>query len=145
MKALAVVAVMIVAVSFSLPGCGGVNHEEVALQVAQEWADESITAIASDIVDGLIGEFPVLGALATSVIEEQIREHVSWSYSTPIRTAEGRYQITAAANAAVEMSIPVLGDKAFDVSLDFHLDVDTEKAAVVDSRFDPSSLAVQER
>ena len=70
------------------------DHEAVAQQT-QEWGDESIETSASDIVEALIGEFPVMGDLATSFIEEQIRENVTWSYSTPTKannlgdTAEG--------------------------------------------------------
>ena len=128
----------------TLTGCGP-NSEAVALEVAQDWASDSVTSAASNISDALLQDQPILEAIAASVVEDQIRSNVSWNFSSPRQLNGSRYEVMATANSSVTISIPILGDKTFDISGSFVLEIDTEREQVQSSRLDVSSLSIQER
>jgi hypothetical protein len=128
-------------------GCGGgsdENQEEIALQVAKDWTGESISNIAEDIADAVTLGIPVLSNLAKPLIEEQIRANVHWSYSTPVKRADSRYDVVSTASVPIVIDIPFIST-TYDVSVDYDLDIDTKERQVVDSQLNLSSLSVRER
>lgn len=144
----AALLITLVAVLFTVPltpGCSGNSPEDVALQAARDWSQESMNSIADEIGDSLAGDIPLLSKAASAAIEDQIRDGISWTFSTPVEKSERRYEVVATAHVPIEFTVPLFGDYAYDVRLDWILDVDIDKEEVVDSRMDLSSLEIQER
>jgi len=144
MARLSIIMLIILGLTLSAVSCDSENPEDVALQVAHDWTQDSVDEVASDIGSQMTGNLPVLEDIAASVIEEQIREGVSWNYSTPVKKSDGRYEVVAEAVVEVEITVPLLWTKTYDVSVDYELEVDTDSRRVVDSHLDLSSLRINE-
>ena len=138
-----VVSLLVLVVAASLVvGCGGgENKEDFASEVARTWVSDSIDEVIDEVVELVAGETPVVSQIAGGVLSEQIRNNVSWEYSTPEREAEDRYQVIAIASVAVDIDIPILGTKTYAASLPFALDVDTDAETVV--RWAPDLLSAR--
>ena len=142
-KAIGVMALLATAAVLLGAACGG--PKDVALQVAQDWTDDSMEQIASESAELLVGEVPLLKDLAASAIEGQIREKVSWGFATPIEKGNDRYEVVATASVAIDVDLPLLPDKSYDASLDFSLQVDVNEAKVASWLPVVSSVSFEER
>lgn len=118
------------------------NEKTIALQVAEDWTDESMETVAdviADLVTGLVpgvGAIPGVSGVMSSVIEGQISENISWTYSTPEKKGEGIYEIIA--KSTVNIDLPDIG--TYEISVDFPLTIDTESAEVTDWTVDTESF-----
>ena len=127
------------------PGCGGSDPGDVALQVSRDWANESIKEVSEDIGGALVGEIPVLGRMAASLIEDQIRENITWDFSATVKGPQNQYDVVATAITEAKINVPLIVDKTYAVSVDFRLEVDTDVERVTRSRLDVLSLRVEEK
>ncbi len=136
---------LLFALAFLVIGCGGESPEDIALDAAERWTTDSVASIAGDIGGAVTSDIPLLAQLASSAIEEQIREKVRWSFEPPSETGTDRYSVVARAIVGVTVPVPLVADKEYDVSVAFNLVADTGKREIVSSRIDPLSLDVQEK
>ncbi len=125
--------------------CGGDSAEAIASEVAESWASDSMTSVASDIGGAITGEIPLIAELASSAIEEQIRETVKWSFESPSEIGTNRYSVVARAAVRITVPIPLVADKEYEVSVAFNVVADTGKREVASSQIDLLSLDVRER
>ena len=121
-------------------GCGsGESQEEIATGVARTWVNTSIDDVSDTVVTLVIGEAPLLSQIAGEALAKQVHDNVAWSYSTPKREGEDKYQVTVTASVTLRVEIPLLGTKAYVASLPFILDVDTNTKTV--ERWSPNALS----
>lgn len=125
-------------------GPGGPKREDIALEVAQEWTSTSVATAATMISEALIQDQPTLQALAASLIEDQIRQNVTWDYATPTQLNGRMYEAVATATTSVSVDIPILGNKGFEVSGKFILQIDTDSREVTRTILNMPSFTVQE-
>ena len=127
-------------------GCGGgESRENIATGVARDWVNTSIDLVSEATVELIVGEKPALTQLAGGVIADQVRENLSWTYSTPKEEGEDRYSITATAVADLKIDIPLLGEREYSVSAPFNLEIDTRARAVSEWSLELLSARVEER
>ena len=130
----------LVAIISLATACGsGKSQEEIATEVASAWVNSSIGEVSDKVVDLVVGESPVLDQIAGDILADQILDNVMWSYSASKREGEYEYQVTATASVTLSAEIPLLGTKAYVVSMPFILDVDTDAMNV--SRWSPDALS----
>ena len=109
------------------------------------WVDESIEDVSDAVVQLMLGDIHGLGQIAGDALTEQIHENVEWSYSTGKSLGENKFQLSATGSVNVKVEIPLLGTKAYVVSVPFVLDVDTNSRTVDRWSPDLSSASVQEQ
>lgn len=142
-KVLGIVAVM--TASGLLFSCGGgEDPQEVAERVAREWTVTSVEEISLRVIDALIADNPILEQIAASQVADQIKQRVSWTYSTPTKENDDRYQVVATANMPVDISLAFF-QRSYDISLAFNLTIDTKEEQVINWAPDLGSLSLEER
>ena len=100
-----------------MSGCGPRGPAGVATTVAREWADGRADTVAVDLGTMLVGRFPIIGSVEPSMVTEEIRAELHWSFSRPVATEKrGRYLLTAKASARPKINAPGLPPKAYDIS-----------------------------
>ena len=109
----------------------GESEADIAERAAREWVAQSVQDTSNVIAELVGGDVPAASRLAGGLLAGQIRDNVTWTYSTPRQRHEGRYDVTATARVELKLSLPLLGDKAYAVSVAFDLEVDTTDATVV--------------
>jgi len=105
-RLLVVMLVLSVAIVPFAVGCGA-NDAEKAEEVAREWTSDSMSSISKDIAALVVSGVPGVTQAAASVIEDQIKEHVAWTYSEPVESSGGVYEVKAKATASID--IPLVG------------------------------------
>ena len=45
-------------------GCSGESQEDIALEVAENWTDDSIENVSDSVVQLVVGEYPIVSRLA---------------------------------------------------------------------------------
>ena len=139
-------SLIIVVVVALIAGCGGgESQQDIASEVAMTWVDESIEDVSDAVVQLMLGDIPGLSQIAGDALTEQIHENVEWSYSTGKSLGENKFQLSATGSVTVKVEIPLLGTKAYVVSVPFVLDVDTNSRTVDRWSPDLSSASVQEQ
>ena len=125
-------------------GCAGQSQEDIAVEVAEKWTDDSIESVADSVVQVLVGEFPIVSRLAGDILADQVKERVSWSYRGIGSEGDDTYRVVATASVNLSLSLPFIGDREYSVSLPIDLWVDTENRSV--NRWVPniSSASVRE-
>lgn len=127
-------------------GCGGgESKEDISTKAAEEWVDSSIELVSAAAVELVIADRPALTQLAGGMIADQIRDNLFWTYSVPKEESEDRYSVTATAVAELEIDLPLLGKRAYSVSLPFDLEIDTDASAVSDWSIDFDSAKAEEK
>ena len=125
-------------------GCGE-SREDITTETARAWVDQSIDEVSNTVVELVIGEVPVATQLAGQVLADKIRDNLTWTYYKPRPQDFVRYEITATAAVDFSLDIPLLGERAYVVSLPFNLEVDTDDRTVVSWWPDVLSATVEER
>ena len=124
---------------------GGKSDSEKALDLARNWVDSNTDAAADEIVKLIIGEIPVVSALAGNVIAGEINKQIQWSYSEPVSMSGSAYRVTATASVEPEFDVPLLGSKAYEISLPFVLRVDVSNEEVTGWSPDITEASVSEK
>ena len=87
-----------------------------------------------------------MGSVDPSVIEEQMRAELHWSFTSPGATrVEGRYRVIATAGARPRIDAPRLPPKSYDISAKYGLTVDTRLKKVAACRLDLSLVNISGR
>ncbi len=103
----------------------------IAARVAEAWTNGQATAAADEMVGLVIDEVSIVATLATNILAEVIRDNLDWTFSTPTNYAEDRYEVIATAVAEASIDAPLVGKKAYLVSLPFKLSIDTDAQTVI--------------
>ena len=118
----------------------------MATTVAREWADGRADSVAVDFGTMLVGRFPVIGSVEPSMVTQEIRVELNWSFSRPIASENrGRYFMTATASARPKINAPGLPPKAYDISAKYELTVDTQRGRVVGYQMAMDGLIIEDR
>ena len=109
--------------------CSSPSYDQKALEIAEQWSKTSVDAISDEVANLLVDDSPTLANLGGSLWSDQIQERINWDYSAPSCNSDGECTLTATARTDIEISVPLVIDKSWTVSLPFDLDIDA-KAAV---------------
>ena len=108
------------------------SDEEIAAEVAREWSGASIDE-ASELVMGLlVGNLPVVTQIGGGALADRIRREVSWTYSVPECRGEEQCEVTATAEADMDINIPLVLNDTATIRMPFLLDIDTGERRVTD-------------
>jgi len=110
--------------------CGSESQEDISLEVAKEWTDDSIENVSESVVQLVVGEFSIVGRLAADVLADQVKERISWSYRGIGSEGDDSYRVVATASLNLNIDIPIIGDKEYSVSLPIDLWVNTADRTV---------------
>ena len=129
----------------SLSCGGGGSQEEIALGIAEKWTDDSIENVSDSIVQTVAGELPIASRLAGNILKDQIKERASWSFRGIGTEEDDTYRVVATASVDFSISLPIVGDREYSMSLPFDLWIDTEDGLV--ERWVPkiSSVSIEEQ
>ena len=119
------------------------SDEEIALEVAQEWSSSSIDDISELAMGLLVGNAPIVTQVGGDILADKIRDHVAWSFSAASCPVEGQCEVTATANAALDINIPFVFNDTVTVELPFDLDIDTGARRVTDWDADIGAASVR--
>ena len=133
------VATLVAALLLVTQACGGKSAEETASEVARDWAASSVGNVASELGILVTDDFPILRDLTAAVINNQVQEHLAWSYSDPIKVSEGQYEVVVTASTQITLNL-LLVEKEYRVSADFILLVDTPGKLVQSWQLDIGSF-----
>jgi hypothetical protein len=86
---------------------------------------------------------PMLRDMAKSLVEDQIRQRVDWTYSSPMKVGDNMYQVTAIAGMEFNVEVLIVR-KTFGVSVAYVLTIDTQAEEVVNSALDMASFTIRE-
>ena len=140
MTKIAALLLTLMAIISLATACGsGESQEDIATEVARTWVDNSIDDVSNAVAELVTGNDPIVSQIAGGVLAEQVRDNVEWSYSTPKREGDEKYQVAVTASVTLSVELPLLGTKAYVVSLPFILDVDTNAKTV--ERWSPDALS----
>ena len=154
MRKLAVLAALLLVVSFTVASCGnGEDRARIATEVANEWVEDNIDNTSDAIAEALtlapaLGDFldavPIAKTLVANAVADQIRENLDWTFSTPSPQDEIMYRVTATAGLDVEIDPPILAARTYTVSLPFRLLIDTDARTVQEWSADFGVAAVRD-
>jgi hypothetical protein len=88
--------------------------------------------VSDEVVELVVSEYPAVARIAVTVVEDQVRDNVYWSYSTPQRETSDLYALTATASVEFEITVPLLDAQEYSASVPFALTVDTGARSVAD-------------
>ena len=137
------VATLMAALLLVTQACGGKSAEETASEVARDWAASSVSHVASELGILVTDDFLILRDLTAAVIDNQLQEHLTWSYSDPVKVSEGQYSVVATASSDITLNL-LLVEKEYRVSADFILLVDTKGERVQSWELDIGSFRATE-
>ena len=113
----------------------------MALKLAKEWTRSSI-----DNVSGMLGlavteGTPVLHNVASSLIGNQIKKKVEWTYFGPEKLSGDNYRVIATGSAPLEVGLLTLKWRS-TASADFELSIDTSEIKLLWWKMVSKSLKV---
>ena len=115
--------------------------EEVALGVAKEWTRSSIDSISGLLGLAVTEGTPVLQNVASSLIGNQIKQRVEWTYSDPEDLVGDSYRVIATGSAPLEVGLLALKWRS-TASANFEILIDTAEKRVLKWKIVPKSLKV---
>lgn len=151
-KAVAVVMTLVLAVAVFGVACGGEpDKEAIATEVAEEWVKDRMGTVSKVVAELLllspalkdtVGRLPGAESLVAGLVSKRIGDKVTWSYSAPIPESQTLYRVTATTALEMEIDLPLIGERAFAVTLPFNLLIDTDARAVEEWGVDLANAAV---
>jgi hypothetical protein len=124
--------------------CSSQEPEQIAEALARDWAKERAGDISREIATAAVGEIPIATSIVASVVAGQINDTIQWDFASPVKNSDARYEVTATASISFTVPIPILGDKAYSGSVNYELDIDTEKKEVENAKLAITSLRIKE-
>ena len=118
--------------------------EDIVSEVIKTWADANADVIVAQITERISLEVPLTGRLADTVLRTQVEDNLALVFSVPRRIGEGLYRLTVTTETVLEFDLPLIGKKAYIVSLPFNVDIDIESKTVEGWEADVSSAKVEE-
>jgi hypothetical protein len=122
----------------------GVSKEDpagVALELAREWTRSSVDNVADTLGLAVTEGTPVLDKIASSLIGNQIKQKVEWTFSDPENAAKDNFRVIATGSAPIEVGLLTVKWRS-TASADFELSIDTSKNQVLWWKMVPNSLKV---
>ena len=120
------------------------SPEDIASEVTRAWADANAGIIVAQITERISVELPLTGRLGDAVLRTQIEDNLALVFSVPRRIGDGLYRLTVTTETVFEFDLPLIGEKAYTVSLPFNVDIDVESQTVEGWEADVSSAKVEE-
>ena len=117
------------------------DPKATAMEAAREWTRSSIDSVAQMLGLAVTEGTPVLQNAASSLIRNQIKQKVEWTYSEPGNLAEDRYRVIATGSAPLQIGLLTHKWKA-TVSADFELLIDTMEKRLTKWKMVPQSFKV---
>ena len=118
---------------------------EIADGLVRLWVDDNKDIIAAEVLGALAVEVPLAGQLADTVLRAQVDENLDLVFAVPSRVSEGVYRLPVTAETEFELDLPLAGERTYEVSLPFTVDVDIRTREVADWSFDASSATVEQK
>ncbi len=129
-----------------MSGCGSRGPAGVATTVAQEWTAGRADTVAVDLGKMLVGRVPIIGSVESSMVTQEIRAELNWSFSRLVASENrGRYLLIATASAGPKINAPRLPPKACDISAKYELTVDTQRGRDVGYQMDMDGVIIEDR
>ena len=113
----------------------------MALELAKEWTRSSIDKVSDMLGLAVTEGTPVLHDIASSLIGNQIKQKVEWTFSDPESTAEDRYRVVATGSTPLEIGLLTFKWRS-TASGDFELLIDTSENQLLWWKMVPKSLKV---
>ena len=135
----------ILACTCLIASAGCTSQAGVATRIATDWVTDSTSIVTGEFVDLVVGDIPFVSQLARSVLEDQIRDSVTWEFSTPECGSNSRCEVVATASVEIVVDLPLAEPRRFTASLPFNLLVDTERRELVRWVPDLPAASVRER
>ena len=124
-----------------LSGCAPKDPADIATKVAEEWTENNIDSVSKSIA-GMSSERSVLfEKVVEMAIEKEIKDRLSWEFSTPRKISEDRYEVIVTAYAPIDLAI--MG--VHKASVNHILTIDTENELVLNAELDPGSFAFKKQ
>ena len=79
------------------------------------------------------------------MVAGQINDTVQWSFALPAKTAEARYEVIATGAISFTVPIPIVGDKKYSDSVNYELDINTNKGEVENAKLVLTSVRIKEK
>ncbi len=162
--------------------CGQEDHERIVEEVAREWAtteaediSEEIAAMATrwygprifvNVIDDSTSSSPGVaaarkeefeGRLAMEADATEIQDSIEWEFGSPIKQADGRFEVIATASISFDIAPSESSDlyfrmpglvfelrKPYSGSVDFKLEVDTTTKEVIAAKMPLISVRLRE-
>jgi hypothetical protein len=140
---LLITAALTTALLLSMQACGSESSEEVATKVAQDWTSSNVSQVASLLGELVTGDTLILRNLAAAIINDQINENITWTYSNPAKVSEDRYRVVATASSQISINLLLL-QRDYRLSGNFFLTVNTDKKQLQDWELDIGSFDITE-
>ena len=118
---------------------------EIADGLVRLWVDDNKDIIAAEVLGVLSVEVPLAGPLVDTVLRVQVDENLDLVFAVPGRVSEGVYRLPVTAETEFELDLPLVGERTYEVSLPFNVDVDIRAREVTDWSFDVSSATVEQK
>ena len=129
-----------------LAGCGPGGPGGVASDTARAWTENQTERAALDATQTLLSEFPLLRTIDEAEVEDAVREAFHWSLSSPVSgDNENQYRIKIKASSRPKISVPNMTPRAYEISLDYELTVDSVRRVVVGYVVDVSGMKITDR
>ena len=109
----------------------GKSDEEIALNVAKEWSSSSLAPL-ENVTGFFLGAVPVVSQTASGALVNQLRDKVTWTYSTPSCPRATRCSVVATARADLDISIPLVITDTATIIVPFTLSINTAREEVDD-------------
>jgi hypothetical protein len=124
-----------------LSGCAPKDPADIAAKVAEEWAENNVDSVSKSIAGLSANKSALFEKIVAMAIEKQIKDRLSWEFSTPRKISESRYEVIVTAYTSIDMAI--MGTQK--VSVDHILTIDTEKELVLNAELDPGSFSFKKQ
>ena len=115
------------------------DPKEIAMEVAREWTRSGIDQVSRMLGLAVTQGTPMLEKVASSLIENQIKQKVEWTFSDPEDLAEGRCRVVANASAPLEVGLLTFKWRS-TASADFELSIDTAERRLLEWKMVPQSF-----
>ena len=82
-----IIGALIVVLSLVLltSACSSREPEQIAKDVARDWAKERVGDISREIATAAVGEIPIATSIVASVVAGQIDDTIQWDFASPVK------------------------------------------------------------
>jgi len=129
-----------------LAGCGPGGPGGVATDTARAWTENQTELAALDATNTLLGEYPILRTIDEREVKDAVLDAFHWALSQPVSAEnEGQYSIKIKASSRPRITIPNLTPRAYEISWNYTLTVDSVRKVVIGYVVDTSGIKTYDR
>lgn len=101
---------------------------------------------ALDATKTLLGEYPILGTVDENEAEDTVLDSFHWALSQPLSAeSEGQDRIKIKAGSRPRITVPNMKPRAYEISWNYELTVDSIRKIVVGYVVDTSGINITDR